>query len=170
MRVEQDGKTFEFRSFPKLVLSAALQPLTYSWSQKGAQSSQLDLDLQASPAKARYKTVTGEDDQRDFELPRDVVILDDNVLHHYQLIVYLYLRQGGGKQAFAAFVPQEALPGSLAVQDAGLETVELAKRKLTLRHLVFSTDLKHIDVWADDQGRVQRVYISDGQLDAVRKQ
>lgn len=170
MRVEQEGKTFEFKTSPKLALNAALQPLTYAWSQKGAQTSQLEIDFQTSPAKTRYKTVTGEEDQRDFELSKDVVILDDNVFHHYQLIVYRYLRAGGGKQTYPAFVPQEALPGALDVQDAGTESEEIGTHKQMLHHLVFSTELKKIDLWADEQGRVQRISISDAQLEAVRKQ
>ena len=169
MRVQQEGKTFEFRTFPKLVLNSALQPLTYDWSQKGAQTSLLAIDFQTTPTKTRYKTVTGEADDRDFELSKDVVILDDNVFHHYQLIAQKYMRTAGGKQTFPAFVPQEALPGSLDVQDAGPDTVEIGGHKQTLRHLVFTTELKQIDVWADEQGRVQRIYISDAELDAVRK-
>lgn len=169
MRVQQEGKTFEFRTSSKLVLDSALQPLTYSWSQKGAQSSQLEIDFQAPPAKVRYKTVTGEEEARDFELPKDVVVLDDNVFHHYQLIVLKYLRNGSAKQTLPAFVPQEALPGTLVVQDAGPDSAEVGGQKQTLRHLVFSTELKQIDVWLGEQGRVQRIYISDAQLEAVRK-
>ncbi|MGH6630611.1 MAG: hypothetical protein ACREB3_12835, partial [Burkholderiales bacterium] len=147
MRVQQEGKTFEFQTFPKLVLNPALQPMTYDWNQKGAQSSHLAIDFQTTPAKTRYKTVTGEADDRDFELSKDVVILDDNVFHHYQLIAQKYLRTAGGKQTFPAFVPQEALPGSLDVQDAGPDAVEIGGHKQTLHHLVFSTELKQIDVW-----------------------
>ena len=169
MRVQQEGKTLEFRSSSKLVLDSALRPLAYSWSQKGAQSSKLEIDFQASPAKVRYKTVTGEEDARDFELPKDVVVLDDNVLHHYQLIAQKYLRSGSAKQTFPAFVPQEALPGALVVQDAGPDSAEVGGHKQTLRHLVISTELKQIDLWVDEQGRVQRIYNSEAQLDAVRK-
>lgn len=169
MRVQQEGKTLEFRSSSKLVLDSALRPLTYSWNQKGAQSSKLEIDFQASPAKVRYKTVTGEEDARDFELPKDVVVLDDNVFHHYQLIAQKYLRNGSAKQTFPAFVPQEALPGALVVQDAGPDPAEVGGHKQTLRHLVFSTELKQIDLWVDEQGRVERIYISDAQLDALRK-
>ena len=169
MRVPQEGKSVEFRTSSKLVLDSELRPLTYNWSQKGAQSSQLAIQFQPSPAKVRYKTVTGEEDARDFELSKDVVVLDDNVFHHYQLIAQRYLRNGSGKQTLPAFVPQEALPGTLVVQDAGPASAEVGGQKQTLRHLVFSTELKQIDLWVDEQGRVQRIYNSEAQLDAVRK-
>jgi len=169
MRVQQESKTVEFRTSSKLVLDSALRPLTYNWGQKGAQSSQLEIDFQASMTKVRYKTVTGEEDARDFELPKEVVVLDDNVFHHFQLIAQKYLRNGSGKQTLSAFVPQEALPGALDVQDAGPDSAEIGGQKQTLRHLVFSTELKQIDLWVDEEGRVQRIYNSDAQLDAVRK-
>lgn len=169
LRIERDGKVHEFKTFPKLVLNSALQPLTYSWNQKGSQSSQLEVDFRSSPAKTRYRTVAGEDDRRDFELPKDVVVLDDNVVHHYQLAVYRYRGTAGGKQTFQVFVPQEAMPGPLEVEETGQESVEINARLETLRHLVVSAELARIDLWVDDQQRLQRVSIPAAQLEAVRK-
>lgn len=169
LRLEREGKTYEFKTFPKLVLDSALQPLTYSWSQKGSQSSELEVDFRSSPAKARYRTIAGEDDRRDFELPKDVVVLDDNVVHHYQLAVYRYRGTAGGKQTFQVFVPQEAMPGPLEVEDTGQESVEINGRRETLQHLVVSAELARIDLWVDLQQRLQRVSIAAAQFEAVRK-
>jgi len=169
LRIERDGKVEEFKTFPKLVLDAAFQPLTYSWSQKGPQSSQLEVDFRSSPAQARYRTIAGEDDRRDFELPKDVVVLDVNVVHHYQLAVYRYRRTDGGKQTFQVFVPQEAMPGPLEVEDIGQESVKINARLETLQHLVISAELVRIDLWVDDQQRLQRMSIPAAQLEAVRK-
>jgi len=169
LRVEQNGKTYDFKTVPKLVLNDDLQPLTYSWSQKGAQSSELDVDFHSTPSKAHYRTVTGEADDREFDLPKDVVILDDNVIHHYQLVVERYRRTQGGKQTFHAFIPQEALPGSLNVEDAGEEQVEVGTEKRNLRHLVVTTDSARIDLWADSQDHLQRVSIPVAGVEAVRK-
>ncbi|MBZ5545452.1 MAG: hypothetical protein LAO07_17530 [Acidobacteriia bacterium] len=169
LRVEQDGKSFEFRTSPKLVMNSDFEPLTYSWSQKSAQSSELSVDFRSTPAKAHYRTVTGQADEREFELPKDVVILDSNVFHHYQLVIQRYRRTPGGKQAFHAFIPQEALPGSLNVEDVGKEQVEVGGEKRNLRHLVITTDLARIDLWADSQDRVERVSIPAAGIEAVRK-
>ena len=169
LRIERDGKVEEFKTFPKLVLDAAFQPLTYSWSQKGPQSSQLEVDFRSPPAQAHYRTIAGEDDRRDFELPKDVVVLDVNVVHHYQLAVYRYRRTDGGKQTFQVFVPQEAMPGPLEVEDIGQESVKINARLETLQHLVISAELVRIDLWVDDQQRLQRMSIPAAQLEAVRK-
>lgn len=169
LRIEREGKVHEFRTAPKLALDSALQPLTYAWSQRGPQSSQLEVDFRSSPVKARYKTVAGAEDRRDFELPKAVVVLDDNVLHHYQLVVYLYRRTSGGKQTFQAFVPQEALPGTLTVEELGPESIAINGRTEDLRHLVLQTELARIDLWVDDQQHLQRISVPTVQLEAERR-
>ena len=100
-------------------LTRHLDPLSYTWSQKGAQSSQLSIDFRAQPAHVRYKTVNGQDDRRDFKLDKDVVVLDDNAIHHYQLALARYDQAKGGTQTFRAFIPQEALPGIITLQFRG---------------------------------------------------
>jgi hypothetical protein len=113
--------------------------------------------------------VAGEDDRRDFELPKDILVLDDNVIHHYQLVVCRYFRTSGGKQTFQVFIPQEALPGLLEVEETGQENVEIAGRSETLRHLLVSAEQARIDLWVDKEQRLQRISIPAAQLEAERK-
>lgn len=169
MRVERDGKSYEFRTSPKLVLNADLEPETYSWSQKGSQSSRLEVDFRTSPARVRYHTVGGDDDVRDFDLPTGVIILDDNVVHHYQLVVDRFQLAAAGKQAFPAFIPQEALPGVLNVENLGNEQIQAEGETRELRHIMVSTELMRIDLWVDQQYRLQRISIPAAQLEAVRQ-
>lgn len=169
LRVMQDGKSVEFKTSPKLVLTPDLHPVNYEWSQKGAQSSDLKMDLGSSRATAKYRTVTGAEDVREFELPPDLIILDNNVIHHYQLAVYRYRRAGGGTQSFRAFIPQEALPGSLQIEDAGPDRVDVGGREALLKHLVVATDNARIDLWIDDRDRVQKISIPAAQLEVFRK-
>jgi hypothetical protein len=169
LHIEQNGKLIDLETFPKLVLDGQLNPLSYKWSQKGPQPSQLEVDFRAAPAKARFRTLSGEDDVRDFDLPRNVVLLDDNVIHHYQLIVDRYRMAGGGKQTFHAFIPQEALPGTVTIEDAGPSAPNVEGGAANQRHLVVTTELAHIDLWVDAQQRLQRISIPEAQLEAIRK-
>jgi hypothetical protein len=169
IRVTQDGKVQQFQVVSKLALSPEFQPLTYSWSQKGPHNSKLDADFRTSPAKLRYKTISGEDDRREFGLAREIVILDDNILHHYQLVVARYRQTAGGRQAFQAFVPQGALPGVLVVESQGKQQTEFGGGPETLERLIFTTDLLQIEVWADEAGRVQRIRAPAANLEAVRQ-
>lgn len=169
LRVQQEGKAVEFKTSPHLVLTPDLEPLSYEWSQKGAQSSQLEVDLRSSRATAKYRTVSGEEDVREFEFAKNLVILDNNVIHHYQIIVLRFRRAGGGKQTFPAFIPQEALPGSLTVEDAGPDRVDVGGHEQLLQHLVVTTDNARIDLWVDDRDRLQKIAIPAGQLEVFRK-
>ena len=169
LHIEQNGKTVGVQSSPDLVLDSQLRPVTYTWNQKGPQSSRLEVDFGGKVAKVRYKTINGNEDDRDFELPPDVVVLDDNVVHHYQLITARYQAMGGGKQTLRVFVPQEALPSLLTVEDMGNAATAIAGVTANLRHLLITTDVTHIDLWVDDQQHIERVSIPAAQLEVVRK-
>ena len=169
LHIQQNGKTVGIQSFPDLVLDTQLRPLTYAWNQKGPQSSRLEVDFRGRLARVRYKTVSGDEDNRAFGLPPDVAILDDNVVHHYQLIIDRYQEMGGGKQTFHVFVPQEALPGLITVQDLGNAPITTDGNTANPRHLLITTDLAHIDLWIDNQQHIQRVSVPTVQLEAIRK-
>jgi hypothetical protein len=169
LQLEQNGKTVSVQSFPDLVLDPQLRPVTYTWNQKGPQSSRLEVDFSGKLARVRYKTISGNEDNRDFALPPDVVVLDDNVVHHYQLIIARYQAMGGGKQTFRVFVPQEALPSLLTVEDMGNAATAIDGVTANLRHLVMTTDVTHIDLWVDDQQHIERFSVPEAQLEAIRK-
>ncbi len=169
LRVEQNGKSVDVQTLPDLVLDSHLNPLTYNWSQKRPQSSELSVDFHSKPAHVRYKTINGEEENREFDLPRNVLVLDDNVLHHYQLVVDRYRMTSGGKQTIHAFIPQEALPGTLTVEDLGKEMVELDGSPVALDHLVVATEIAKINLWVDGQQRLQRISVPEAHLEAYRK-
>jgi hypothetical protein len=169
LRVQQEGKTVEFKTTSRLTLTSELQPLNYEWSQKGSQSSHLQIDLQTNPAVARYQTVSGEEDVREFQFPGHVVILDNNAIHHYQLVVHRFRNSGGRRQTFHAFIPQEALPGSLTIEDVGPEPVDVGGREQRLQHLVVTTDNARIELWVDGRDRLQKITIPAAELEVVRR-
>ncbi len=169
LQVEQNGKTFDVRTSSNLVLDSQLHPLAYTWRQKGTQSSQLTIDFHSQPARARYKTVNGQDDRRDFKLAKDVVVLDDNEIHHYQLALARYDQAQGGTQTFGAFIPQEALPGVIMLSFVGRDVPGVNGQQAPLRHFLLSSDLAQINLWTDDQGHLQVVSAPGAHFQAVRK-
>jgi hypothetical protein len=169
LRMDQNGKIIEARTSSSLSLDSQLDPISYTWSQKGTQSSQLSVDFRNRPTLIRYKTVSGQDDRRDFALDKDVVVLDDNVIHHYQLAVARYDQAKGGTQALRAFIPQEALPGEITLNSTGPESVTVLGNIRTLDHFVLSTELAQISLWVDDRGRLQIVSAPGAQFQAMRK-
>ncbi len=169
LREEEGSHSAVVTTFSKLVLDSELHPQVYTWSTKAPKRYNLFVDFTAPLAKCQLHQPDGKDDIREFQLTKDVVVLDNNVIHHYQLLVDRYLRTPGGKQAFKAFIPQAAMPGELTVQDAGMQTLQLAGTGQPLRHLVVLTDNAEIDLWVDAQGRLQRLYWGAPQLEALRQ-
>jgi len=169
LRIDQGGKTVDARTTPELVMDSQLHPLSYTWDQKGLQSSHLTIDFSSTPVHARYKTVNGEDDVRDFKLPKDVVVLDDNVLHHYQLLLDRADLAKAEKQVFQAFVPQEALPGVVTIESAGAGPVTVGGASMNLQHFVLTTELAHINLWVDGQHHLQFVSAPEARFEGVRK-
>jgi hypothetical protein len=170
IHTQEAGKTLVLHSFPKLILDSQLGPLSYTWVQKGVQNSELRIDFMTAPVKTHYHTVNGKDDNREFLLSKEVVVLDDNVLSQYEILVDRYDKTSRGAQTFSAFIPQEAVPGQVSVVETANEQVRIGGKSESLRHLVVTTDLAHIDLWADQQGRVQRVSVPAMQFNAVRQQ
>jgi hypothetical protein len=169
LQVEQNGKSTEVRTTSTLLLDSNLDPLSYRWSQRGSQSSQLSVDFRLRPARAVYKTVSGHEDRRDFALDKDLVVLDDNSLHHYQIAIARYDVQKGGPQAFHAFIPQEAAPGVITLNSAGTEPIKVNGVTRTLRRMLLTADLAKITVWVDDRGHLQVVSAPAAQFEATRK-
>ncbi len=169
LQVEQNGKKVEVQTSSALLLDSQYDPLSYTWSQKGAQSSRLSVDFRSKPARVRYKTVNGQDDRRDFKLDKDVVVLDDNVIHHYELAVARYDQAKGGTQVLRGFIPQEALPGVITLSFAGVEPTTVYGEKRKLRHFLLTAELAQIGLWVDDQGHLQIVSAADSQFQAARK-
>lgn len=165
----QENAPATLETFPKLVLDSQLHPQTYSWKLKGPESYQLEVDFRSSPARSRLHLSDDKEDIRTFQLPRDVLVLDNNVIHHYQLLLDRYYMTQSGKQVFQAYIPQDALPGLLIVQDAGPESIKLRDAQVTLEHLVVSADNAQIDLWVDSQHHLQRLYDAVKQLEAVRQ-
>lgn len=167
--VQSDGKTLKFKTFPNLLLDSRLDPVSYDWEQKGAESSRIDIDFRHHPAQVRFRTVRGRKDYREFYLHPDVVILDDNIVDQYELLAWRYFMAGGGNQAFAAFIPQEGIPGRVEVSRLADTKIEAAGRKRACRHLLVTTNQARINLWVDSAGRLLRMEKSSSHFAAVRQ-
>lgn len=168
LHYQDSGRAVNIHTFPTLVLSSELEPVSYVWDEKNPEISHLEVDFRSSPARSVLKKSDGKQDVREFQLRPDVVILDNNIFHHYELLVRRYLRTPGGIQAFSGFIPQEALPGGLTVADAGTAETNISGKK-NLRHLVVTTDTLRVDLWVDDLGRLERLLSPSAELEVVRK-
>jgi len=167
--LQKNGKTIVLQCLSNLNLDPQLHPISYTWVQKQPKSSRLTANFGSQRTEVHYKTVTGKEDAREFQLPPDVVVLDDNLVHHYQIIAARYQAMGAGKQTLHAFVPQEALPGLLTLVDLGSSPATLHGKTTDLRHLFITTDLAQVDLWVDNQQHIQRISVPATNFEAIRR-
>ncbi len=167
LRENESGQMM--RTVSKLVVNVGFEPQSYTWSEEGPEKYALSVDFASGVAKSTLHRPNGRDDVREVHLPKNVVILDNNVLIHYEVLIERFEKAGGGKQTFPAYIPQSATPGTLTVQNAGNETISLGGAQRSLRHLVVLSDNAQIDLWTDENNRLQRLYWSEPQIEAVRQ-
>lgn len=165
--LDVSGTHFETSS--NLDLGPDLNPLVYRWSQTAPQKSSLQISFSRSGASARYNTVRGRRDIRQFQLPPDSLILDDNSVYQYELAVLRYDHASGGTQTFRALIPQEAIPGAVTMQSTGIEKVQVGGKQESCRHLVITTDLARIDLWVNSEDQLEKMEIAASGLVAVRR-
>ena len=127
------------------------------------------MDFRSQPTHARYTQVNGQEDKQDFKLDPDVVVLDDNEIQQYELALDRYDTSKGGPMVLGGFTPQEAQPGVIILNFVGTQPVSFNGNQVLLRHFTLAVATTLIDLWADDQGRLQMVSASGLQFQALRK-
>lgn len=68
------------------------------------------------PVSELQTVVNGETSSADFRFPEDGIILDDNLFHHYLILMY---RVQAGQNSFSVFVPQDMRNGTATVRKTG---------------------------------------------------
>jgi hypothetical protein len=128
-------------------------------------------------ARVKFKPVlsevvydTGkESDPRSIELKRDVMVLDDNVYHHYILLARRYDFLKGGQQEFAAFVPQQFMSGAVTIADKGTEQTEVGPVKMSLQHLLVDTGDLQINLWLDSNHLLKKISVPQSNVEVIRE-
>jgi hypothetical protein len=101
-------------------------------------------------------------------LSGDVVVLDDNVFHHYVLLARRYDYSKGGVQEFSAFVPQQFLAGGISVADKGFENVQLGNKTLSLQHLLVDTGEIQISLWLNKEHELEKISVPKSNVEVLR--
>ena len=102
----------------KMELDEKLLPVSYEVSNP---EGKIRVNVQA-PISELQTVVGGQTSSADFRFPEGGVILDNNLFHHY--LVLLYLVQSG-QTHFGVFVPQDMSLGMAQVRSTGARTYDL---------------------------------------------
>ncbi len=145
------------------------EPLGYQVIQEaGGNTVKASVKFKAGSCEVVYDTGR-EADRRTIELQRDVLVLDDNVYHHYIILARRYDYLKGGDQQFSAFIPQQYLSGDVTVSDKGTEPVDFGGVKIMLQHLAVDTGELQISLWVDPNHVLKKIAVLQSKVEVVRE-
>ena len=100
-------------------------PQSYDWSSQTEKKNGAHIVFENGVAKITLQMQGASPFQQDITFATaKVVILDNNVYHHYALLARVYDWSKGGAQTFPVFIPQDLTPGSITVDSKPAQTVE----------------------------------------------
>jgi hypothetical protein len=169
LTVDRGSEKVTFSIRPLLQLSRAFEPLVYQIVQEsGGNKMKARVNFKTGMSQAIYETGK-EADTREIQLRKDVLVLDDNVFHHYVILTRRFDYSKGGIQEFSAFVPQQFMAGSISVEDKGLEQVTLGDKKVSLQHLLVDTGDLQVSLWVNENHELQKISVPKSNVDVIRE-
>ena len=115
----------------RLTLQPDGTPIHYEWMAEGQKKASAAVSFQGGTAKIALHIENAQPfiQELAFGSPH-ILVLDNNVYHHYAILARLYDWNAKGSQTFPVLIPQDMTPGSITVEDAGPENVDGATFEL----------------------------------------
>jgi hypothetical protein len=141
-------------------------PLRYEWSTQGQKKASAAVEFQGGTAKMALRMEGAQPfiQELSFGSPR-VVILDNNVYHHYAILARLYDWNAKGAQTFPVLIPQDMTPGSITVESAGPQMVDGSPLDLLRAH---TPDLE-LNLYLDASHRLIRLSVPASKAEVRRE-
>jgi len=148
-----------------LKLNADGAPVRYEWSAQGQKKASATVEFEGGIARMELRMEGSSPFTQEFRFdsPR-VVVLDNNLYHHYAVLARLYDPNTKGTQTFPVLIPQDLTPGAITIESLGAQEIEGARLEL-LR--VRSADLE-IDLYLDGR-RLVRLAVPSAKVEIVRE-
>lgn len=150
----------------KLTLLADGTPLRYEWSTQGQKKTSATVEFQGGTARMTLRMEAAQPfiQELSFGSPR-VVVLDNNVYHHYAILARLYDWNAKGAQTFPVLIPQDMTPGSITLEAAGAQNVDGSQLELLRAH---TPDLE-LNLYLDANRRLVRLTVPTSKAEVRRE-
>ncbi len=149
----------------QLRLAAEGAPVTYECVTQSNRKDTVTVAFNGSVARMDLQTEGSQPFTQEMTFDTGpVIILDNNMYHHYAILARLYDWQAKGEQSFAVLIPQDQVPGSITVKAGGPQEVD-GTRYEVLR--VQTSDLV-VDLFLDPSRRLMRLTVADSKVEVVR--
>ena len=154
----------------RLTLGPAGLPRSYEWNEESPKKMYARVRFQEGKAIIEFPLETGSMDQREFFFTSpDVVVLDNNVFHHFIFLLQHYDFAKGGRQPVHILIPQEVTPGIVYLESHGPEEVPVGNSKRKLERIAVVSEDNEISVWVDEQKRVVKIGVPQNGVEVVRE-
>lgn len=149
-----------------LSLSSDGAPISYDWTSQSNKNSSARILFANGVAKMTVQLGSAHSFEQDltFNSPL-IVVLDDNLYYQYALLARVYDWNRRGTQTFSVLVPQELLPGTIAVDWAGAVSAE-GKAFEGLK--VTTSDLE-VMLYLDSNHRLMRLEVPSSKAAVIRE-
>jgi hypothetical protein len=149
----------------ELRLSAEGSPTAYQFNTKGSKKAGGAATFSAGSATMELRTEGAQGFTQTFQFEsQKIVVLDNNLYHHYVVLARLYDWNAKGAQTFSVLIPQDLTPGTITVEWAGPNQIEGSKFDV-LR--VKSADLD-LELWVAN-GRLERILVPTAKVEVKRE-
>ncbi len=149
-----------------LLLAPDGAPRHYEWSARGQKKAGATIEFVGGTAKIALE-ITGSQpflQELSFGSPR-VLVLDNNLYHHYAILARLYDWKAKGSQTFPVLISQDMTPGSLTVESIGTESLDGAAYEV-LR--VSTVDIE-VRLYLDAGHRLMRLTVPASKAVVIRE-
>jgi hypothetical protein len=149
----------------ELRLAGDGSPRAYTWTAKGSKKASGATEFSGNTARMQLQAegTQGFTQEFTFESGR-VLVLDNNLYHHYAVLARLFDWNAKGVQTFSVLIPQDLTPGSITVEWAGPQ--EFAGTMYDVLR-VKSADLD-LELYVKG-GRLDRIYVPTAKVDVRRE-
>jgi hypothetical protein len=156
----------EIKAAGQLKLSADGSPIRYDWTAEAQKKATGYVDFASGTAKCSADLGAALPLRKDFVFPSPrIAVLDNNLYYHFGLLARLYDWKAGGKQTFPVVIPQDMVPGTIAVESLGPQQAGNGKYE-ALR--VSSPDLE-IMVYVDASRHMVRLEVPSSNVTIERE-
>ena len=106
----------EIKATGQLTLSPDGAPLHYDWAAQAQKKATGTVEFAGETAKCFANLGAASPLRKDFTFSSPhVAVLDNNLYYQFGVLARVYDWQAGGKQTFPVLIPQDMVPGSVAV-------------------------------------------------------
>jgi len=167
-----NGNPVEVKLHSELQLGVSGAPISYKLKSTSGLKQQ-SLSVEFKPRLALCKFDLGSDNKTmAVILPSNIIIRDENIFSHWEMLLAHYSMKQKGTQTFTVFVPRmgDQGVGRITMSLLGKERVSVGASRTKAFHFNIKSPQLSLEVWIDKDGRILKISVPANKTEIVRAQ